>query len=153
MSRTCDRTPTRSSPGSEPGRCRATVAGRPRTSSCLADGSRRARPTDSKRLRHVELQLEHVRHTRQGQGAKGVVDLLGWQVVVLLAHPPIHEADERPDEEADDGLEPERIELAGHLESQQLRLDKLLEAPSRLAPSQRAALAARDGLEEPLAGA
>ena len=77
--------------------------------------------------------------------AKGMVDLLGRQVIVLLAHPPIHEPDERPDQEADDGLELERVEPSRHLESRQLRLGELLE----LAASSRDGPVTRSGLRRP----
>ena len=79
-----------------------------------------------------------------------MVDLLGGQVLVLLAHPPIHETDERPDQEADDGLELERIELPGRLQARQFGAGEVLEPLRRLATREGTALTARDGLEQPL---
>src|SRR5437870_12495463 len=70
--------------------------------------------------RQLEIQLERVRYTRQDERAERVIDLLGRQVLVLLTHPPIHEADERPDQEADDCLELEWVEPARGLHSCQL---------------------------------
>src|SRR5215207_6640662 len=104
----------------------------------------------SERLRQLELQLEDVRHTGQGERAKCMVDLLGRQALVLFSHPPIHEADERPHQEADDGLELERVEPPRRFESRELSLRQLLESLSRLPAGRRAA---RDRLEEALDGA
>src|SRR6185295_12473679 len=79
-----------------------------------------------------------------------MVDLLCRQVLVLLAHPPVHEPDERPHEKAHDRFDLEGIELLRRLETRQLRVDKPLEALRRLAPGQRAALATGDCLEQSL---
>ena len=81
-----------------------------------------------------------------------MVDLRGRQVLVLLAHPPIHEADEGSHQETDDGFELERIELAPRVEARKLGVGEPLEPLRRLATSKRTALAARDRLEQPLPG-
>jgi hypothetical protein len=74
-------------------------------------------------------------------------------MLVLFAHPPIHETDEGPDQETNEQLEPEGVELSRRLESRKLGPGKRLEPLRRFAAGERAALAARDCLEEPLARA
>src|SRR6478735_5450301 len=84
---------------------------------------------DSEGRRQLQLELEHVHHARQDERAKGVVDLLGRKVLVLLADPPVHEADEGADQEANDGLELEGIERSRYMEPRQLGPRELLEPP------------------------
>jgi hypothetical protein len=98
-----------------------------------------------------QLQAEDAGDPRQDEGTELRVDELGLKVGIVVVGPPVHEAEERPNEKPDHDLELPRVMPLVSTESPELRTREIVEPALGLAPSHIAALATGDDPEHLLA--